>query len=131
MRMLNWGEFDLCIESITKSCKKKEFSGVYGFPRGGLCLAVALSHSIGIPFLNEIKPGCLVVDDVYETGETFRKAMVIPGITAFVWISKVTPMGWNAVVISNPDEWLVFPWENPQFAKEDMLAYKSSKNQSR
>ena len=55
MNRLSWIEFDECINSIYKQCKNKNFEGVYGFPRGGLCLAVALSHSLRLPLLNEPK----------------------------------------------------------------------------
>ena len=39
MNKLSWIEFDECINSIYKQCKNNKFEGVYGFPRGGLCLA--------------------------------------------------------------------------------------------
>ena len=130
MRLLGWDEFNSCVNSITNECKNKQFSGVYGFPRGGLCLAVALSHALNIPLLEEIKPGCLVVDDVYETGKTLNQVLVVPNTTTFVWYSKVQPQWWNAIEITHPDEWLVFPWENRDRAAEDMKAYQSSRNRS-
>jgi len=43
-----WSEFDKSVEHISKKCKFLEFSGIYGVPRGGLCLAVALSHKLKI-----------------------------------------------------------------------------------
>ncbi len=127
MRFLDWDEFNSCIKSITIACKHKQFSGVYGFPRGGLCLAVAMSHSLNIPFLEDLKADCLVVDDVYETGNTLNQVLEVPRITTFVWFSKVTPQWWNAVEISNPNEWLVFPWENKDHSEADMKAYQNSK----
>ena len=127
MRMLSWNEFNSCVTSITNACKGNQFSVVYGFPRGGLCLAVALSHSINIPLLDAMKPGCLVVDDVYETGKTLNQVLVVPNTTTFVWFSKVQPEWWNAIEISNPDEWIVFPWENKARAQQDMNDYQMSK----
>ena len=130
MRILSWDEFTSCVNSITASCQNKTFSGVYGFPRGGLCLAVALSHSMRIPFLEELKPGCLVVDDVFETGKTLNAAYKIPNTTTFVWFSKVTPQWWNAVEIVSSDEWIVFPWEDSTRAEEDMKAYQLSRSKT-
>ena len=104
MKFLGWEEFDSCINRITLECKKKKFSGVYGFPRGGLCLAVALSHSMNMPFLDKLKPGCLVVDDVYETGETLKQVLDIPDTTTFIGHRKVQPNWWKAVEVSNADE---------------------------
>ena len=43
-----WREFDKSVEQIANKCRFKEVSGIYGVPRGGLCLAVALSHKLKI-----------------------------------------------------------------------------------
>jgi len=131
MRILKWEEFNSCIERMTFSCKDKEFTGVYGIPRGGICLAVALSHSLNIPLLTEIESGCLVVDDVYETGKTLNKVLAIPDVTTFVWFSKVTPKWWNAVEIVSSDKWLIFPWENRDRVEEDMKAYQLSRSKTK
>ena len=119
MRLLSWNEFDLCVKTITDLCIEKDFSGVFGFPRGGLCLAVAISHSLRVPLLNKPEPNSLVVDDVYETGQTLSQVRGIPCVTTFVWLSKVEVDWWNAVEICDSDEWLVFPWEDPDFADQE------------
>ena len=128
MRMLSWDQFNSCVESITHACSEKELCGVYGFPRGGLCLAVALSHSLNIPFLDQPKPGSLVVDDVYETGMTLSREFDTPEIIIFVWMSKVQPDYWNAVEVCDPHEWLIFPWENCQLGEKDEESYRLSRN---
>ena len=65
-----WDEFDKSVEYITNKCKFLELSGIYGVPRGGLCLAVALSHKLKIKLISEPTKNSLIVDDVYETGTT-------------------------------------------------------------
>ncbi len=124
MRVLNWADFNNCINSITEECNDKKLSGVYGFPRGGLCLAVALSHSLRIPFLSEPLPSSLIVDDVYETGSTLNQVREIPNITAFVWLSKVEPEWWFSVEVTGSTEWIIFPWEDRNFAEVDERNYK-------
>ncbi len=131
MRMLTWDEFNSCVESITSSCKNRAFCGVYGFPRGGLCLAVALSHSLNIPLLNQLEPSSLVVDDVYESGKTLSRVLNFPDITTFVWLSKVKPIWWNTVELSDPNEWLVFPWENQERAYLDEKLYRNARGLSK
>ncbi len=130
MRYLQWKEFNLCVDTITTACRNKEFSGVYGIPRGGICLAVALSHSLNIPFLHEPIPNSIIVDDVYETGETLNAIKHISGITAYVWVSKQQPSWWKAVEICKTNEWIVFPWENNLFAKRDEQNYRLERNQN-
>ena len=63
-----WSEFDKSVEQIANKCRFKDFSGIYGVPRGGLCLAVALSHKLKIELISEPIKNSLIVDDVYETG---------------------------------------------------------------
>ena len=67
-----WGEFDKSVEQIANKCRFKELSGIYGVPRGGLCLAVALSHKLKINLISEPIKNSLIVDDVYETGITLN-----------------------------------------------------------
>jgi len=123
---LSWIEFDECVNSIYKECKHKSFEGLYGFPRGGLCLAVALSHSLELPLLNKPKNNCLIVDDIYETGYTLERIKHLKGSEVYVWVSKKKPTWWNAYKYTNDKEWIVFPWEKINAANNDKdLYYKS------
>ena len=114
-----WSEFDKSIELIANKCRFKEFSGIYGVPRGGLCLAVALSHKLKIELISEPIKNSLIVDDVYETGLTLTSFKDIEGAMFFVLFSKVKPTWWNTVFISDKNQWVVFPWENKLNSKND------------
>ena len=70
IKYFTWSEFDKSVEQIANKCMFKKFSGIYGVPRGGLCLAVALSHKLKIELISEPIKDSLIVDDVYETGLT-------------------------------------------------------------
>ena len=107
-----WKEFDKSVEYIANKCKFLKFSGIYGIPRGGLCLAVALSHKLKINLISEPIKNSLIVDDIYETGITLNSFKDIEGAMFFVLFSKVQPTWWNSVNISKTKEWIVFPWEN-------------------
>ena len=112
IRYFTWSQFDKSVEDIANKCKFLEFSGIYGVPRGGLCLAVALSHKLKINLISEPIKNSLIVDDVYETGITLNTFKGIEGAKFFVLFSKIKPIWWNTVSISKKDEWIVFPWEN-------------------
>jgi len=118
-----WSEFDESVEKIAKECKFLEFSGIYGIPRGGLCLAVALSHKLKIKLLSEPIKNSLIVDDVYETGHTLTTFKDIEGAIFFVLFSKIKPTWWNSVFISEKNQWIVFPWENTLNSKSDREEY--------
>ena len=118
-----WEEFDKSVEYIANQCKFLEFSGIYGIPRGGLCLAVALSHKLKINLISEPIKNSLIVDDIYETGTTLNTFKDIQGVMFFVLFSKIEPTWWNAVNISKKKEWIVFPWENPKSYQSDRKEY--------
>ena len=67
-----WNDFDKSVLHIANKCKSLELSGIYGVPRGGLCLAVALSHKLNINLISEPRKNSVIVDDVYETGITLK-----------------------------------------------------------
>ena len=118
-----WSEFDKSVLQIYNKCKLIKFSGVYGVPRGGLCLAVALSHKLKINLIAKPIKNSLIVDDVYETGITLNTFKNIEGAMFFVLFSKSKPTWWNTVHISEKSEWIVFPWENPANLQNDRDEY--------
>ena len=123
IKNFSWCEFDKSVEYIANKCKIFEFSGIYGIPRGGLCLAVALSHKLKINLISEPIKNSLIVDDIYETGITLKTLKHIEGAMFFVLFSKVSPTWWNSVHISEKSEWIVFPWENPLNLQSDRNDY--------
>ena len=118
-----WNEFDKSVEQIYNKCKFIEFSGIYGVPRGGLCLAVALSHKLKINLISKPIKNALIVDDVYETGITLNTFKNIEGAMFFVLFSKIKPKWWNTVHISEKSEWIVFPWETSANLQSDRDEY--------
>ena len=118
-----WSEFDKSVDHIVNKCKFFEFSGVYGVPRGGLCLAVALSHKLKLNLISEPIKNSLIVDDVYETGHTLTTFKNIEGAMFYVLFSKIEPTWWNTVFISKKSQWIVFPWEDTLNAKSDRKDY--------
>ena len=120
---ITWSEFDKGVDYIANKCKLLEFSGVYGVPRGGLCLAVALSHKLKISLISKPIKNSLIVDDIYETGITLSTFKDIEGAMFYVLYSKINPTWWNSVNISEKEEWIVFPWENTTNYRNDRNDY--------
>ena len=122
-----WSEFDKSVEHIANECKFLDFSGIYGVPRGGLCLAVALSHKLKTNLISEPKKNSLIVDDIYETGNTLNSFKDIEGATFFVLFSKIKPTWWNSVKTAKKKEWIVFPWENSINLEKDRMEYRKKR----
>jgi len=125
---LGWNHFDLAVKALSNQFSASEYSGVFGVPRGGLCLAVALSHALDLPLLDNPTQDALIVDDVYETGRTLEALRLqCPDATFAVWVSKCPPQWWLAAEVVDSPEWLLFPWENADQAMADEQAYRRSR----
>ena len=119
-----WHEFDKAVEDIAQGLNAKgitdEITCIYGIPRGGLVLAVALSHRLSKPIeldlnkfgFNNIE-NILIVDDISDSGKTFINccpyARYSTATIHFVKDSAFEPDVW---VRERPkDDWIVYPWE--------------------
>ena len=125
-----WSDFDKSVLYISNKCKSLEFSGIYGVPRGGLCLAVALSHKLKVNLISKPRKNSLIIDDVYETGTTLKTLKDIEGAMFFVLFSKIKPTWWNTVFISKKTEWIVFPWEDSLNSQSDQMEYIKKRGSS-
>ena len=123
-RYFTWNEFDKSVEYIADQSKFCKFSGIYGVPRGGLCLAVALSHKLNVKVIEKPLKNSLIVDDIFDTGITLSNFKNIEGAKFFVLVSKKKPIWWNAVNLSYKKEWIVFPWENKNNHLDQEKEYK-------
>lgn len=91
-------------------------TGVYGPPRGGLIFAVMLSYKMNIPLLLNAAQGCIIIDDIADSGRTllhFRENDTQFNryyITTMYYHerSAVVPDFW---VYNKKDDWIVFPYE--------------------
>ena len=126
----SWSDFDESVLHIANKCKSLKFSGIYGVPRGGLCLAVALSHKLKVNLISKPRKNSLIIDDVYETGITLNAFKDIEGAMFFVLFSKIKPTWWNTVFISEKSEWIVFPWENTFNLQNDRNNYLNKRGLS-
>jgi len=125
LRPLTWKEFDKAVINIANYFHHTP-KAIYGHPRGGLCLAVALSHKMKLPLLDYPEKHSLWVDDVVETGVTLRK-FLNDDLYYATWFGPKEMTSLYSVEIISKDEWLVFPWENYKDAKEDMVNYVISR----
>lgn len=113
------------VSDIKEDYKNVALSGVYGVPRGGLILAVMISHKLNIPLLSAPCKDCLIVDDICDSGESllhfFQNSSALCNKPLYHIVTmyykknnlKVIPEKWK---YSKEDKWIVFPWES---IKED------------
>jgi len=113
---MTWEQFDKACYKLAEALKPLKFKNIYGIPRGGLIVAVRLSHLLNIPLILYIKSSgqnTLIVDDIADTGKTlkpFKSEGCYLCITTLYYHkqSVVVP---DYYVHIKKDRWIVFPWE--------------------
>ena len=116
MKKISWKVIENFVEEISNLHKKEKFTGVYGLPRGGLVLAVMISNRLNIPMLMAPSKGCIIVDDIADTGRSLEHFTINETQKNKYFIATVYYKDWSKVIPDyyykiKKDEWLVFPWE--------------------
>lgn len=115
---VTWEDMTSYIDDLIEELNKRNIhpTGVYGVPRGGMILATLVSYKLDIPLLLNASKGCLIIDDIADSGRTllhytendtqFNKYF----ITTMYYHerSMVKP---DFYKFEKADKWIVFPWE--------------------
>ena len=120
---VEWEDLERDIDKIVS--KVKEVDYVVGIPRGGLIIAVMISHRLGIKHmtidhlekleefdLDIDKKRILIVDDISDSGQTLKRYKKEGYTTATLDVrdTTVTVPDFYSNWIENAD-WIVYPWE--------------------
>lgn len=109
--LVKWSDVDKYVDDLTFQIPDNA-TGVYGIPRGGLVLAVIISHRCNLPLLQAPCEGCVVVDDIADTGKTlehYKEKGYYITTMFYHKQSKIVPDFWKH---EKQKEWIIFPWEN-------------------
>jgi hypoxanthine phosphoribosyltransferase len=109
--MFDKGVLSLCAQ-INRSGKK--IDSVYGIPRGGLPLGVALSHALKIPYIideKKITKHTLIADDISDHGTTLAKFRKKKYLIATLYATDFTITKPDFFVYRKNKEWIIYPWE--------------------
>ncbi|HEY4497409.1 MAG TPA: phosphoribosyltransferase [Candidatus Paceibacterota bacterium] len=107
-----WRQFDQDIHRIARRAQKlnKKFDGVWGPPRGGLPLAVCLSHTLRLPLLVKPMSKTLIVDDIADTGKTLVR-FADSHVVATIFYHKQSIFEPTIWLRQKKNFWIMFPWE--------------------
>ena len=120
-KYISWEEYDEMIKKlvwwINFECEE-EIGAIYGLPRGGLPIAVSLSHRLELPILMNYydrkvvtNKKILVVDDIADTGQTLEDFDNEHNIICTFHYHKQSLVKPNYYVEEKGDDWIVYPWE--------------------
>lgn len=120
---VSWDDVENYVNKVIDFYDNSQLTGVYGLPRGGLILAVMISHRLHIPMLMAPVENCLIVDDICDSGESLLHyqmnssslAKPLYHISTMMYRrgAKIVPEMFG---MYKEDDWIVFPWEEK---KED------------
>lgn len=97
-----------------------KYSGIYPVMRGGLPVAMALSHKLQIPLVDTLDNNPLVVDDIVDSGKTRLRYNAYD--FACLHIGQNAPE--NAMpdyYVNRTEEWVKYFWEKNESPGEDAV----------
>jgi len=127
---VSWTEIERLTAVLAKKISglSKEFSSISTISRGGLVPARLLADHMGIDTIfvdkNKIPSDSLFVDDIYDSGSTFKK--IIPKVTDpanFVYATlfarhgKKYPKQLVFAQKTKGNEYIVYPWDKLEYKR--------------
>ena len=118
-QFVTWRDVDAFIDNVITFYKDKNITGVYGIPRGGIILASILSYRMDVPMLMAPHKGCIIIDDIADSGETL---LHYSNNTSGGGVDKgyhIVTMFYKHGSMVIPEyhmyfkdyKWIVYPWE--------------------
>jgi len=127
------------IESLTKILSEKikkssiDFQSISTITRGGLVPARLLADRLGINEVlvdkNKIPSDSLFVDDIYDSGDTFKKVItntedpsILVYATLFARKGKKFPKQLIYATQTKGNEYIVYPWDRFEHKKMEKIS---------
>jgi hypoxanthine phosphoribosyltransferase len=120
----SWAEIEECIKILVEKIQDtgKQFKTIYTISRGGLVPARLVADRLNIKQIlvdeETISEDALFVDDIYDSGETFRKIMprvesqdALVFATLFARRKNHYPRQLIYAKQTKNSEYVVFPWD--------------------
>lgn len=111
---LTWDDIGRLTDDLVLKIQESgnKFTSVFGVPRGGIHVAQEIARRFRLPLVTEPELTSLVVDDIFETGNTLNKYSAFDTATLFLKKGKrAEGLPIPLYVGQETDQWIVFPWE--------------------
>lgn len=133
-----WAQFDEACQKIVEWFESKiepryNVTNIVGIPRGGLVVAIKLSHLLGLPLSTTVKNDSLLVDDINDSGRTLRNFVsdlpCFPVAIATIFNRVDSSISIDFSVHTRPiGIWILFPWENNNNIQKEQEEYERRKS---
>lgn len=115
---LTYEKFAQMIQVLSDKIPSGRFDAVYGIPRGGVPVAIALGAKLGLPVVQSPGPNTLVCDDICDSGATLSRYEDSPSAVLYVRDSSQAKVEYFAEI---ENAWVEFPWEEKEMPAEDAI----------
>ncbi len=141
MEFVSYNQYQIMLDNLIYQLEpvRHTFHYICGFPRGGLPLAVHLSHHLDLRYLGSENlnkkqiegKNILIVDDIIDSGLTVQKAT-----KGNMFGLKIASLFYKEQSFIRPDYfcltanekiWIVFPWEKENVLIKDQVFVDMSK----
>jgi len=103
----------------------KDFKNIYGIPRGGVPVALVLSHHLGLPIVEDWQLSSLIIDDLIDSGETLSRFAVQTNgefqNCAVLYGKPHSPKVQFTQEVLKENTWIEFYYENTAKDKEQLI----------
>lgn len=111
----NWQDFVKIVDMLASTIKSHgNHTIITAPPRGGLPIAICLSHKLQIPYINiesiNKQSNILLIDDIADTGRTVAR-LNFKWKTFATWFYCERSIIVPNIFFETTKEWVVFPWE--------------------
>lgn len=121
-KVLSWTDIHSAIDALSSKLADIRPLYITGKSRGGLIPAVMLSHKTGVPYIDlsqavqmheDVRKRIVLVDDISDTGETFKMLQNYHFITTALHTRYSTSFhpDYTSIEVKD-DRWIVYPWED-------------------
>jgi len=130
----DWNEIESCVEILVNKIldKKLQFRSISTVSRGGLVPARLVADRLNIKQImvdgDTIPVDSLFVDDIYDSGETFRKVIQKADIpeelvyaTLFARKKQKYPKQLIYAKLTQDNEYIVYPWDRFEHGKPSIM----------
>ena len=118
----NWSEIESGITKLVQKIQNKKFKTISTISRGGLVPARLVADRLGIKQIlvdgESIPEDSLFVDDIYDSGETFRKIIQradnpdeLVFATIYARRKETYPKQLVYAELTRNTEYIVYPWD--------------------
>jgi len=129
-QVVDWNEIEILVKMLSKTILKspRTFSSITTLSRGGLIPSRLLADHLGIEKIlvdkNKISSDSLFVDDIFDTGDTFKKIISkvdhpskLIFVTLFARRGKQYPKQLIYAKKTDNSAYVVFPWDRLEFKR--------------